>query len=188
MVLERQYTIPLRREFLKVPRYRRAKKAVKQIKQFLARHMKAEEKDVKVGRWVNEQVWSRGIKNPPTKVIVNVSKDDKGIVKVELIEISEKAKKIEAKEQSRMRTIEDKKKAEEAAKKAQEEAAKKEAEEQKKAEEASKSKGEKEVDKEKKEIEKVEKKVTDAPAKPQVAVPKETGAKHQHPTRKVMNK
>ena len=186
--LERQYTIPLKREVLKVPRYRRAKKAIKKVKEFLARHMKAEEKDVKVGRWLNEQIWERGIKTPPNKVRVNVSKDDKGIVHVELIELSERAKKIDAKDQARMKVLDDKKKAEEASKKAQEDAAKKAAEEQKKAEEAAKTSGEKEVDKEKKDIKKVEKKVTAEPAKPQVTAPKDTGAKHQHPTRKVMNK
>jgi len=192
MVLERQYTIPLKRGVLKVPRYRRAKKAVKEIKIFLARHMKAEVENVKVGRWLNELVWERGIKNPPNKVRVNVSKDDKGIVKAELIELSERSKKIQAKEDSRVKTIEEKKKAEEAAKKAQEEAMKKEAEEKKKKEEAEKSASEKEVDKEKKDIEKVEKKTIAAPkGNPVVAsrVPeKGKSAVKTHPVRRVMKK
>lgn len=189
MGLERQYTVPLRREFLKVPRYRRAKKATKFIKQFMARHMKTDEVNVKVGRWVNELVWERGIKNPPTKVRVNAVKDDKGIVKVELIELSEKAEKIEAKEAVRMKAAEEKKKKEDAEKKAQELAAKKHAEEEKKKQEAEKSKVEKEVDREKKDIEKVEKKVTEPVKDVKSVAPKEIGAtKHQHPQRKVMNK
>lgn len=187
MVLERQYTIPLKREVLKVPKYRRAKKAIRKVKEFLARHMKAEKEDILIGRWLNEQIWERGIKTPPNKVRVNVSKDDKGIVKVELVEISERAKKIDAKDQARIKVIDDKKKAEDAAKKAQEDAAKKAAEEKKKAEEAAKSKAEKEVDKEKKDIEKVEKQVGETPVKSQVK-PQPKMVKKSHPVRQAMQK
>ena len=38
--LEREYIVPLKRGSLKVPRYKRAKKAVKTLKEFLAKHMK----------------------------------------------------------------------------------------------------------------------------------------------------
>jgi len=95
MVLERQYVIPLRKEWLKVPKYCRAKKGVKAVKQFICKHMKCEMNDVKLSRWVNEQVWGRGIKYPPAKIKIKAIKDDKGIVKVDLFELSEKAKKIE---------------------------------------------------------------------------------------------
>ena len=187
--LERQYTIPLRRLWLKAPRYRRAKKAVMGIRLFLERHMKSDINDVKIGRWLNELLWERGIKNPPHKVRVNVSKDDKGIVKVELIDISERAKKIQAKEDERAKSIEDKKKAEEAAKKAQEEAAKKAEEDKKKAEEAAKTKAEKEVDKEKKAIEEKVKHETTAPKDVNPSVGKDTKhAKHQHPVRQTLKK
>jgi ribosomal protein L31E len=37
-VLERTYNVPLRREYLKVPRYRRAKKAVTALKEFVSKH------------------------------------------------------------------------------------------------------------------------------------------------------
>ena len=46
--LERTYNVPLRKEFLKVPKYKRAKKAVKALKQFLAKHMKSD--NVKIGK------------------------------------------------------------------------------------------------------------------------------------------
>lgn len=80
--IERSYTIPLRREFLKVPRYKRAKKATAAVKQFLAKHMKSE--DVKVGTSINEKVWENGMRNPPSKVRVQAVKDEKGIVTAEL--------------------------------------------------------------------------------------------------------
>ncbi len=96
IVLERTYNIPLRREWLKVAKYRRAKKAVKAVKQFLIKHMKSEE--VKVGKYINLEIWKHGIKNPPHHVKVNVTKDDKGLVKSELVgapveKVPEKKKK-----------------------------------------------------------------------------------------------
>ena len=82
MVLERTYTIPLRRGWLKAARYRRAKKAVITAKEFLAKHMKSE--DVRLGTTVNLEIWKHGMKNPPSRVKVNASKDDKGVVRAEL--------------------------------------------------------------------------------------------------------
>lgn len=93
--IERTYNVPLRKEFMKVPRWRRTKKAVTAMKQFLAKHMKAEDlNNVKLSKELNEHVWKHGIKNPPHHVKVNVSKDEKGIVTAELFgvkkEIEEK--------------------------------------------------------------------------------------------------
>lgn len=82
-MLERTYIIPLRREWLKSPKYKRAKKAVIALKQFISRHMKAEESNVRLGKYLNLEVWKHGIKNPPGKIKVNIIKDDKGIVKAE---------------------------------------------------------------------------------------------------------
>lgn len=84
-VIERTYTIPLRKEWQKSPKYRRAKKAVTAVKAFLKRHMKAELKDIKLGKHLNEELWKHGIKNPPPRIRINVQKDDKGIVRAELI-------------------------------------------------------------------------------------------------------
>ncbi|MBW2980596.1 60S ribosomal protein L31 [Candidatus Woesearchaeota archaeon] len=81
--MERIYVVPLRKEWLKVPRWKRAKKAVKALKEFAAKHMKAE--TVMLGKYVNKELWKHGIKNPPYKVKVNCSKDDKGVVAVELV-------------------------------------------------------------------------------------------------------
>lgn len=73
--LERSYVIPLRSEWSKVPKYKRAKKAVAAIKQFLSRHMKSE--DVRLRNSLNIAVWSRGIKNPPHKLEVTAVKLEK---------------------------------------------------------------------------------------------------------------
>ena len=95
---ERTYTIPLRKEFRKAPKYKRAKKAVRAIREFLVKHMKTE--NVLIGPKLNLKVWEHGIKNPPHHVKVTVIKDDKeGIARAELFgfkfEKKEKKKKKE---------------------------------------------------------------------------------------------
>jgi ribosomal protein L31E len=82
--LERTYTIPLRREWLKTVKYKRAKKAVRAIREFLMRHMKAAEENIRLGKHLNLELWKHSIKNPPARVKVNVTKDDKGVVVAEL--------------------------------------------------------------------------------------------------------
>ena|SRR3989338_556366 len=81
--IERVYNVPLRDEFIKAPRYRRAKKAVNALRRFLAKHMKSEE--IKLGKYLNKKIWERGIKNPPHHVKINVMKDEEGIVTAELV-------------------------------------------------------------------------------------------------------
>lgn len=95
--LERTYVIPLRREWLKTPRYKRAKKAIRAIKEFLIRHVKAEEENIRIGQSLNKTIWHHGIKNPPGKIKVNILKDEKGIAYVELFGVEIK-KKEEVKE------------------------------------------------------------------------------------------
>lgn len=91
--LERTYNIPLRKEYLKVPMWRRTKKAVAAVKQFLTRHMKSE--DIKLGAKLNEELWKHGIRNPPHHIKVTVTKDEKGAVKAELFGVKVEEKKKE---------------------------------------------------------------------------------------------
>src|SRR3989338_1448502 len=81
--VKRVYNVPLRKEWLKVPRYKRSKKAVKALKEFLMKHMKTD--NVKLGRYVNELVWKHGIRNPPHHVKVEVEKNAEGMAFAELI-------------------------------------------------------------------------------------------------------
>jgi large subunit ribosomal protein L31e len=90
----RTYTIPLRKEFLKAARWRRSKKAVSVVRSFVIQHTKSEE--VKVGRWLNETIWKRGSKNPPSRVRVDVKKEE-NYSSVELSELPRKANKTETK-------------------------------------------------------------------------------------------
>ena len=82
VVLEREYNVPLRREFQKSPNWKKTKKAVKALKEFLQKHMKSD--DVKLGRYLNEELWKHGMKNPPHHVKVIAKKEDNGVVTAEL--------------------------------------------------------------------------------------------------------
>lgn len=87
--IEREYTIPLREKCRVVPRYKKANKAVKTIKEFVARHMKIRDRDLKKVRldmYLNEAVWFRGIRKPPAKIKVKVIKEG-DIVRVELADM-----------------------------------------------------------------------------------------------------
>lgn len=81
-VITRTYTIPLRAGYANTPRYKRTNKAVRVLKAFLVKHMKSE--DVKIGPQLNNLLWQNGIKNPPSKVTVDVSKDADNVVRAEL--------------------------------------------------------------------------------------------------------
>lgn len=97
--LERIYNVPLRREWLKVPLYRRAKKATTALREFLQKHMKSE--NVLIQKELNEAVWAHGMRNPPHHVKVQATKDDKGVVRANLVGVKAAATKTETKASSR---------------------------------------------------------------------------------------
>jgi len=102
---EKEYVIPLRKEWKKVPRYKRANRAINAIKEFLVRHMKIRDRDlkkIKVDKYVNEVIWHRGIKKPPQKIKIKAIKQG-DIVKVELSQMPEKLKFKKAREEKRER-------------------------------------------------------------------------------------
>ncbi len=91
---EREYVIPLREKCRSVPRYKKTNKAVKTVKEFLVKHMKIYDRDlrkIKIDRHLNEYLWFRGIRSPPHKVKVKVIKEG-DIVKAELAEMPDKLK------------------------------------------------------------------------------------------------
>ena len=102
----KEFIIPLRRKFRKTVSYNRAPKAIKVIKEFLVRHMKVYDRDlrkIKLDKYLNEFVWNRGIKNPPAKIKVKAFIDG-DFIRVELVELTEKLKfkkgKLEKREKS----------------------------------------------------------------------------------------
>ena len=108
-IKERVYTVPLRRT-KRAPRPKRAPTAIRELKEFVTKHMKPEDdngnvikdyriaskknildqthKKVFIDEDVNRFIWKRGIENPPSKVRVNVLKTEDGVVEVSLAEDS----------------------------------------------------------------------------------------------------
>jgi len=78
VVEEKTYTIPLRHVWVVTPRGRRAPRAVRYVRNFVSRHMKAEE--VAISNEVNSAIWSRSINKPPRKITVRAVKDKEGKV------------------------------------------------------------------------------------------------------------
>ena len=87
--LERVYTINLGKVLLS-PNNHRAKRAINMIREFATHHMKSE--NVRIEEDVSHLVWARGIRHPPRKIRVKLTKDDDGII---LISKYEEEKKVE---------------------------------------------------------------------------------------------
>jgi len=81
--MERIYTIPLR-EVRKTPRTKRAMKATRFIRKFIAKHMKNEE--VKLDSALNEKIWEKGMKNIPPRIKVKALTQEDGSIMVTLAE------------------------------------------------------------------------------------------------------
>lgn len=98
---ERVYTINLGKVWLS-PNNQRAKRAINMIKEFAEHHMKTEQ--IKIDQELSQQVWKRGIRSPPRKIRVRMSKTEDGYVMVSPYEeesvkpkAEEKAKKSDKK-------------------------------------------------------------------------------------------
>lgn len=83
--IERIMVVPLRKAKM-APRTRRTNRAVKEVRIFIARHMKTEEDKVWIDASVNERLWKNGIRNPPSRISVKAVKYDDGLVEVSLAE------------------------------------------------------------------------------------------------------
>jgi len=77
--LERVHTINLGKVLLS-PNNQRAKRAINMIKEYAVRHMKTEE--IKIEESISHQIWKRGIRHPPRKIRVKMTKTDEGFVLV----------------------------------------------------------------------------------------------------------
>lgn len=106
MAEERIYNIPIRKEFLKAPKYKRAKKAISAVKKFLMKHMKSE--NIKLGNQLNQEIWKNGIRNPPHHVKVTAKKDD-DVVTAELLGTETIESKVEDKKATKPTKKEEKK-------------------------------------------------------------------------------
>lgn len=72
--MERIYTVPLGKAYDYV-RTKRTPRAVKILRQFIARHMKAKEMPIVISTALNAHLWEHSIQRPPRKVKVRLIKD-----------------------------------------------------------------------------------------------------------------
>lgn len=75
-------TLNLRQELVKTPSWKRSKTAVRLLRNLLKRRLRSDK--IKLSKKLNEAVWHRGIKNPPTKLRLKVMKEGE-FFKVELL-------------------------------------------------------------------------------------------------------
>ena len=77
--LERVYTIPLGKVLLSQSQHRSVR-AINMIREFARKHMKTQE--IKIDEEVAHLVWSRGVRSPPRKIRVRMTKTDDGFILV----------------------------------------------------------------------------------------------------------
>lgn len=109
--LERVDTINLGKVLLS-PDNQRSKRAINMIREYARHHMKTE--DVRIDEDLAHLVWKRGIKHPPRKVRVRMTKTEEGYVliapyeeELETKETEEKSTKLEKKSKEKVKPKEE---------------------------------------------------------------------------------
>ena len=77
--LERVYTINLGKVKLSQSQHR-AVRAINMIREFAQHHMKVE--TIKIDEELSQQIWAKGVRSPPRKIRVRMSKTDEGHILV----------------------------------------------------------------------------------------------------------
>lgn len=72
---ERVITVPLR-DVTAVAKHERADRAMKLIREHLAKNFSVSEEDVRLDPSINEAVWERGRKKPPRKIRIRAARFD----------------------------------------------------------------------------------------------------------------
>ena len=86
MAETKEMTIPLRAAW-NVPRTNRAKRAMAEVKNHVAQHMKkTEDEDIWIDESVNHAIGSRGMQHPPRKIRVICTREEGFPLEVKLLE------------------------------------------------------------------------------------------------------
>lgn len=80
--LERIYTVPLG-EAYEQTRNKRVPRAIKILREFIGRHMKADGEKILLSEALNKSLWVRSIQKPPRRVKVRLVKDE-GVIRAYL--------------------------------------------------------------------------------------------------------
>ncbi|MCE2614271.1 MAG: 60S ribosomal protein L31, partial [Nitrosopumilus sp. (ex Thoosa mismalolli)] len=97
--LERVYTINLGKVLLSQSQHR-AVRAINMIKEFARHHMKVE--DIKIEEELAHQIWAKGVRSPPRKIRVRMSKTNEGYVLVSPYDEEAESKVVPEKETSKV--------------------------------------------------------------------------------------
>jgi large subunit ribosomal protein L31e len=113
---KRKYIVPLRKEWLKVPRWRRSKRAVDALQNYITKHTKVH--NVRISNWLNQEIWKHGGKNPLSKVEVEVKIENRKVQDkktkkdnnvpfaiVELATLSERAKRLTKRREDKLKKL-----------------------------------------------------------------------------------
>lgn len=86
MVEVKEMVIPLRAAW-SVPRTKRANRAIAEVRNHVAKHMKMrDDEDMFIDSAVNEAIWARGMQKPPRKIRVICTRDEGFPLEVKLAE------------------------------------------------------------------------------------------------------
>ncbi|MGC8924109.1 MAG: 50S ribosomal protein L31e [Candidatus Micrarchaeia archaeon] len=91
--MERVYSINLSKVYSLGKHTVRARRAIKEVRRFAARHMKADIEKVVIGTDVNEYIWRDGIQRPPRRLRVKLVKDEKTGAVIVMLEAPAKGTK-----------------------------------------------------------------------------------------------
>ncbi|MBU2617428.1 MAG: 50S ribosomal protein L31e [Euryarchaeota archaeon] len=80
---EQIYTIPLK-STRRVPRWQRSNRAIKEIREYLAKHMKADQEKIHLDASINEKIWELGSKKAPSKIRIKAMRFEDGVVEAEV--------------------------------------------------------------------------------------------------------
>jgi large subunit ribosomal protein L31e len=95
--IERLYVVPLRGVKYSVSS-RAAQRAVKEVRRFVAKHMKVETEKIWIDGSVNNALWARGKYKIPSRIRIRAVRFDDGVVEISLPEVEFKSFREELKE------------------------------------------------------------------------------------------
>ncbi len=104
--LERIYIVPLNVAY-EATRNKRVPRAIKILRAFITRHMKADGERILLSEELNKYFWVRSIQKPPRKVKVRLVKDS-GVINAYLADEKVAEKKAEPKKEEKTDTAEKK--------------------------------------------------------------------------------
>jgi len=90
---EKVMIIPLRHQSRKSAKNMRKNRSVREIRAFLARHMRTEPSNVSISQQLNESLWKGGLHNNQARIKIKVRTGEEGKVLASMLDEKERGKK-----------------------------------------------------------------------------------------------